>query len=389
MQRPWLSAAGVSTHVGIAAMGLLLLIHPAILHAGAKLTGFTVTPGPVASTAAPPKILPVSTVKGAAISAGSVLCGIDGIFSDGYEGTFTPVAQLSGGFASPGLTQDITGTGTLNVTIATSGTTSDAAVDVTGTFTGPVNTGIAVNGVAGFTAGGKFVVPNVPLVAGSNTLNVTATIIPGTTVTASGSITQSGTATPITVATDRTLGYAPFTETFNYLIGTLAGNATISSVAIDFRGIGSNDYNGTLTGAPASYAYSTPGLYLAQFQFTDSNSVDYTIHRAVLVQDIAVQRGMLCDVYGYLQDRLNAQDATGASNVFQPADRTTWLNYFTALGSNMPTAAAQLGVIVNGVLSPDFVDLLLVQDNLTTQTRSGFPLRMTQSGDGVWRISEM
>lgn len=327
---------------------------------------------------------------GSSAATAQEFCGIDDIFNNGFEtASFVPTSQLAGGSMSPGLTQDITGSGTLSVTITTSGTTSDAAIDVVGTFTGPVNTGITVNGVAGFTAGGNFVVPSVPLNAGANTLNVTATILPGSTATASGSITQAGTATPISVSTSYTLGYAPFTETFNSIIGTLAGNATISNVAIDFRGIGSNDYSGTLAGAPTSYVYKTPGAYQAQFQFTDSNSVVYTIHRTVLVQDVAVQRGMLCDVYGYLKDRLNAQDANGAANVFQPADRTTWLNFFTALGSNMPTAAAQLGVIVNGVMSPDFVDLLLVQDNATAQTRAGFPLRMTQSGDGVWRISEM
>ena len=59
---------------------------------------------------------------------------------------------------SAGLVQDITGTGTLIVTLATFGTTSDASVDVTGSFSGPVNTGIVVNGVAGFTASGKFLV---------------------------------------------------------------------------------------------------------------------------------------------------------------------------------------------------------------------------------------
>lgn len=317
-------------------------------------------------------------------------CGIDDIFNNGFEvQSFVSTSQLVGGSMSAGLTQDITGTGTLSVSVSTSGTTSNAYVDVTGTFTGPVNTGIVVNGVAGFTAGGMFVVPNVPLSSGPNALNVTATILPGTTATTSGSITQSGTTTPIAVSTSYTLGYAPFTESFNYVIGTLAGNATISNLAIDFRGIGTNDYNGSLASAPTSYAYATPGLYLAKFQFTDSNSTVYTIQRAVLVQDIAVQRGMLCDVYGYLKNRLNAQDATGASNVFQPVERTTWLNFFNALGSNMPTAASQLGVIINGVLSPDFADLLLVQDNVTAQTRAGFPLRMTQSGDGVWRISEM
>lgn len=372
------------------AAATLALCTATTLRAHSGLTSYSVTQTtPKTGSTTTPKILKVSTKAGTVIPAGSVLCGIDNIFNDDFEGTFTPVGQISGGFASAGLTQDITGTGTLSVTLTTSGATSDVTVDVVGTFTGPINTGIAVNGVAGFTAGGKFVVPNVPLSAGANALNVTASILPGTTAATSGSITQSGTATPIVVTDDHALGFAPFNEDFHFRIAALAGNASISKVAIDFRGIGTNDYNGTLASAPTSYTYTLPGLYLAQFQFTDSNNVVYTIHRAILVQDIGVQRSMLCDVYGYLKDRLNAQDATGASNAFQPVERTTWRNFFNALGSNMPTAATQLGAIVNGVVAPDFADLLLVQDNSTSQTRSGFPLRMTQSGDGVWRISEM
>jgi hypothetical protein len=357
--------------------------------AGAKLTGFAVTPDPPPA-ASPHTLLPLSTKQILTIPAGSEFCGIDDIFYNGFESpTFTPITQLSGGSASLGLTADILGSGTLSATVSTSGTTSDATVDVTGTFNGPVNTGITVNGIAGFTAGGKFVVPNVSLIAGANALNVTATILPGTTATATGSITQSGTATPIIVAADRTLGYAPFTETFSYLIGSLAGNATINSVAIDFRGIGTNDYSGSLAAAPTTYAYAQLGLYIAQFKFTDSNNIVYTIHRAVLVQDTNVQQNMLCDVYGYLKDRLNAQDANGAANVFQPADRSTYLTFFNGLDIDMPTAALQLGYIVNGMIATDFVELLLVRDNNTSQLRSGYPLRMTQSGDGVWRISEM
>lgn len=363
------------------------------LLASAGLTGFGVDPGPPSSpppSTTPHALLPVSTKQLLTIPSGSEFCGLDDIFNNGFESpTFTPITQLPGGSASLGLTADIVGSGTLSVTISTTGTTSDASVDVTGTFNGPVNTGISVNGVAGFAAAGKFVVPNVPLTSGSNTLSVTATTLPGATATASGSITQSGTATPIVVAVDRTLGYVPLTEKFNYLIGPLAGNATINSVAIDFRGIGSNDYSGSLASAPTTYAYSQTGLYNAQFQFTDSNSVVYTIHRSILIQDTNVQQNMLCDVYGYLKDRLNAQDANGAANVFQPADRNTYLTFFTGLGTDMPNAASQLGYIVNGMISTDFVELLLVRDNTTTQLRSGYPLRMTQSGDGVWRISEM
>jgi hypothetical protein len=358
--------------------------------AGAGLSSFGVTPSPPSSSPpATPLGLPVSTKTTLVIPVGSEFCGIDSIFANGFESlVFTPATQLPGGGVSPGLTQDIIGSGTLTVSITTSGTTSDAYMDVVGTFVGPVNTGISVNGVAGYTANGQFVVPNVPLTAGSNALTATATTLPGATATAPGSITQSGSATPITVVPERPVGFAPFAESFKYLIGTLPGNASISSVTINFKGSGGNDYSGSLAAAPTSYTYQQAGLYTAQFQFTDSNSVVYTIKRSVLIQDITVQRGMLCDVYGYLRDRLNAQDASGAANAFQPAERTTYLNFFNTLGTNMPTAAGQLGVIVNGLVGVGYGDFLLVQDN-SDQTRSGYPLRMTQSGDGVWRISEM
>ena len=47
-----------------------------------------------------------------------------------------------------------------------------------------------------------------------------------------------------------------------------------------------------------------------------------------------------------------------------------------------------LGVIGNGTIGQGYAEMTLIRDN-ADQTRSGFPLRMTQGSDGVWRISEM
>jgi hypothetical protein len=316
-------------------------------------------------------------------------CGIDSIFTNGYEvGGFTPITQIAGGGSSPGLAQSIVGVGTLSVTLTNPSTSNDAMLDITGTFVGPTNTGISVNGISGYTANGQFLVPGVTLASGSNALSVTATTLPGTTASTSGSITRSASVSPISVSVDRSLGYAPLADTFTYIVGPLAGGASISNVAINFKGTGPNDYSGPLSGAPSTYIYQQPGLYTAQFQFIDSNSVAYTVKRSVVIQDVGGQRGMLCDVYGYLKDRLAVQDATGASSVFQSSEQSTFLAFFSALGSNMPAAASQLGVVVNGVMGVGYADLLLVRDN-TDQTRSGFPLRMSQTADGVWRISEM
>lgn len=321
-------------------------------------------------------------------------CGIDDIFNNGFEAqSFVPTAQLPGGVMSPGLTQDITGTGTFNVAITSPGsgaTTGNSSLDVVGTYTGPVNTGIVVNGVTGYAVNGQFVVPNVPLTAGANTLNVTATILPNTTATNTGSITQSGAASAITIQANHPVDYAPAPVTFTYGIGGLPSGNPVQSVTINFTGSGSPNFSGSsLTGAPSSYTYLSPGIYTATLAAQDTKGNVYTGTTTIAVQDLAAQRGMMCDIYGYLKDRLNAQDAANAANAFQQNVRSNYQSLFTAFGTNMPTVAQSLGVIVSGMLGQGFADMLIVRDNTGAQTRAGFPLRMTQGADGVWRISEM
>lgn len=378
---------------GMAAV-VLLVANPTALWAGVGLQGAGIAPDPTPPPPPPPQtgLLPISPLRQPALPAGSVLCGIDSIFGDGFEpASFTPIGQVGGGIPSPGLIQDIVGSGATSVTITSpvgSPSTGDSAVDVAGTFVGPVNTGVTVNGVPGATVNGYFLVPNVPLIAGTNTLTVQAMTLPGATATASGAITQSGSASPTAMLADHAVGYGPFIVTFSYVVGTLPSGLPVQSVAINFKGNGPDDYTGSLAGAPTSFTYTQPGFYSAQFRVTDTGSHTFTATRAILFQDLAAQRGMLCDVYGYLHDRLTAQDAANAANAYQSVARNAYLALFNQLGTNMPAVALQLGVIVDGQLGTGFAELLLARDN-PDQTRNGFPIRMTQGTDGVWRISEM
>lgn len=348
------------------------------------------TPSKTATNSTPPhKVLPLS-LKKLAIPAGSVVCGIDSIFYNGFESaTFTLAANWDGAMVSPGLTQDITATlASVSINLPAVASTGDPTVDVAGTFVGPANTGISVNGVAGATANGKFLVPSVPLKAGPNSLSVIATSLTGVTVTTSTNITQSGSPSPTAMLSDNPYGYAPFIVNFTYKVGTLPSNYPVQSVAVNFKGSGADDYTGTLAGAPSRYVYTQPGLYTAQFRVTDTSNNTYIAYRSVLIQDFNAQRGMLCDVYGYLLDRLNAQDAVNAANAFQTVVRSSYKSFFSQLGTHMPAVAQQLGVVIDGQLGTGIAELLLERDN-PDQTRSGFPLRMTQGTDGVWRISEM
>ena len=324
------------------------------------------------------------------------MCGLDPANVPNDPPGFVPISQLSGIVYTPGIVQDITGNGNLSVTVTSpsaNATTADASVDITGTFVGPTNTGITVNGMVASTVNGQFLASAVPLSAGANTLTLTATTLTGATAMTTLNVTQGGTASsPLSFTVDGSTGasgFAPKTVTFDLAIGTLPNNATVQSVAIDPDGSGTYPYTATtLTALPSSFIYSYPSRHTAAFKVIDNQGHTYVAYRTVLIEDHVAQRYVMCDVYSYLKNRLNAQDTTGASNAYQPLVRDKYRSLFTALGNNMPSASTTLGAIADGFMGQGYAEMTLVRDN-ADQTRSGYPLRMTLGTDGVWRLSEM
>jgi FG-GAP repeat/IPT/TIG domain/Bacterial Ig-like domain (group 3) len=345
-----------------------------------------------APSVSPPANHAVSSAGGAtALPPGTEICGFDPKATYPAASGFVPIAQLPALVPSAGLITAITGTGTLSVDISTpqaNATIAGNTVDVVGTFVGPTNTGITVNGVVAYTQGGKFLAQAVPLKAGANVLNVVATTLTGVTATNSLHVNQGGTASPVSIdiAGPSSTGFAPAAILFHYSIGSLSG---VRSVSLDYDGNGLIDWTGTsLANAPNQLTYSRPGLFKVVLTVVDLGGSVYTAQRQILIEDLVMTRSTLCDVYGYLKDRLNAQDATGAASAYQPLVRSQYQAQFAAIGTGMPAMVPMLGAIGYGYVAPGYAELTLVRDN-ADQTRSGFPLRMTLGSDGVWRISEM
>ena len=324
------------------------------------------------------------------------MCGLDPWSAPNDPTGFVPLTQLSGIVYTPGLAKDITGTGPLSVQIDTpndGAMLTSSSVDVVGTFFGPQNTGITVNGVVAHTVNGHFLASDVSLAGGSNEISVQATTLTGAKAAKAINATQAGAdLSPVTLTVDGRRGAsgpAPFQIDFNVEIGALPNNAPVKSIAIDADGDGIYESSATtLANLPAGFIYNLPGIYSASLKVMDNRGNEYLARRTVLIQDPVAHRYMLCDIYAYLKDRLNAQDAIGASNAHQPLTQAKYLPFYQALGFNMPASAQMLGSVANGFVGNGYAELTIVRDN-TNQTRSGFPLRMTQGTDGVWRISEM
>jgi hypothetical protein len=349
-----------------------------------------------ASAESEPVLHAVSSPGGPdALPAGTDICGFDASGTYTEQSGFVPVDQLAGLIPSMGVSASITGYGQLSIESVSppaGASVNEHAVDVVGVFSGPANTGIVVNDVVGYTSGDVFLVPNVPLSDGANTLHLAARTLPGAAATQDIQISVSAQPSLTAIRAKRSTTFVDAPIEFEYEVGQLAGGASPQSVALSIENNGMYDYeqSGTsaLTNAPTLVTYTSPGLHTAQLKITDTNGVVYNAYRTVLIQDHVRQRSMLCDIYGYLRQQLLVQDAQKASLAYQPLVRQHYLDLFSALGAGMPTAAHALGVVANGFFADGYAEIDLIRDN-SDHTRSGFPLRITRGNDGVWRISEM
>jgi hypothetical protein len=321
------------------------------------------------------------------------LCGIDSIFYNGFEISTSNPASTStpGAILSPGIATSITGPSpSVSVTYPANGSTVNGpTAEIAGTFIGPTDTGITVNGVVAFTDGGKFLASAVPLQAGSNTINIVATTITGSTANTSIGLTQgSANPSPVVLSVARPVSYAPFLVAFTPIVGTLPGGGTVTSLSIDYNGDGTDDVTNPAAGAPLTYLANTPNLYAARLTVVDSNNNTYVNYVHYFVEDPVRQTGMLCDVYGYLKQRLTAQDTAGALTAIDPNAQAEYQPLFTNNTSALPAYVANLGNIVDGYLTGRTATFIVVRQNPDT-TLSGFHMEYTQGADGTWRISSM
>ena len=137
------------------------------------------------------------------------------------------------------------------------------------------------------------------------------------------------------------------------------------------------------------YTFNSPGVYKARFRATDNMSTVYTAFRSVVVQDIAVQRGMLCDVYGYMRQNLIANNTTNAGLALQTDIRSQFQTLWSGFGTNLPTIAQALGIVADGVLFGNNAQFTLLRTRISDGKLSGLPILFSQGNDGVWRIESM
>jgi hypothetical protein len=276
-------------------------------------------------------------------------------------------------------------TPTVTITYPTAGSVLPLGkVQIAGTVTGSTNTGVAVNGIRAYVHNGTFLTPEIQVDGTTTNIEAQATSMDGLSVTTSVAVSVSGSAPDARIAADVPVGFAPFPV--NYF-ASLASGLHLQSVSVDFNGDGSSDYSGTSLGYLPTYTYNLAGVYTATATFTLDNSQQIVARQRIIALDLSEQRNNLCSVYAHLRSRLLAQDVDGARNALMGGLDARLSPLFTALGSRMPTVAAQLGPLADGLIGLDSADLIAVRDRIAEV--HGYPIHFARDAKGVWRIDSM
>ena len=324
-------------------------------------------------------------VCGATADAQEV-CGLqtatyDIIFANGFDQPPTGLGPSLGTVNAP--TLGVTPTVAITAP-ASASTLVGGLVQVSGTVSGPPDTGVMVNGVRAYVNNGQFLTPPFSLDTSATSLTATATTIDGLTATATRSVMSVAGAPSTTFTTSTPIGFSPLPFQFNLTTNVAQ---TLQSVSVDYGD--TTTYSGTVLGALPIHTYNTQGLYTVNATITFTSGPPQTASAMVMAMTVAEQRNNLCSLYAYMRAQMAANQVANAVQVFSGDAATKFQPFFQAMNTNneLVGVASQLGTLAAGTIGLDSSDLLTVRD--VSGQLLGYPVHFVRDANGVWRINAM
>ena len=272
------------------------------------------------------------------------------------------------------------------ITEPTSGATIDSdRVNVRGTFIAPTNSGVTVNGRVAFTYGGRFALNELPLTAGSNTIDVVVTALDGRTATKSISVAAAASPPPLQLVADATRGFEPLTVTFTYF---RASTVAITKFAIDFDGDGRDDFS-TRKAPPTSIenTYTIPGLYNPQLTLLTAAGQTLRSSLSILVESEAARDDLFTGLWSSMNDALVKQNVSAALAHLNAIARQRYAPVFSDLLPDMPAIVASYSSPQRVSVTADVLEYAV--NRVIDGEDQIFFVYALRDGDGVWRIDSM
>ena len=252
-----------------------------------------------------------------------------------------------------------------------------------GSFVGPENTGITVNGIVALLDGDKFYVNNLPLKPGQNTLTITLTAPDGTTRTQTVTVTSAG-KNPLQVSVEPQSGVAPLTTRFT---PTLNNGRILQRIDTDANGDGTTDLTITDPTQPVEYSYATPGVYRPRITATDSQGQTYTQTLVVAVQDPQKMDQFFTAIWNGMNNALKGGDVNAAVRYLNESAKRKYQPVFQALLPRMGEIVASYSPLYRLSVTEDIGEYA-IQRPYNGGSRV-YLIYFLKDADGVWRVEGM
>lgn len=337
------------------------------------------------------------TITAVEFYEGSTLLGSDANGADGWAITWNSPSQ--GTYALSAKATDNSGAARIsnvnNITVTSANTVDvviespvgnavigDDTVLVSGTFSGPANTGVTVNGVIASVNGASFAVDKVSLEPGSNTLTVTATAPDGATITKTVTITSSG-AAPISTTASPATGIAPLTVSFSTINPT---GKVIQRIDLDFDNNGTIDATSLDPSAAITHTFNSPGIYRVSVLVSHSEGAQsQTVLVSVL--DSAQMDQTFKAIWGDMHSALIANNKAQALRYLNTQAQAKYGPVFDTLMPYFPAIVASYSTLQQLSISGDMGEYA-VNRMIDGQNRI-FLIYFLQDAEGVWRLDSM
>lgn len=273
---------------------------------------------------------------------------------------------------------------------------SEESLDIHGTFRGPPNTGIAVNGAAALQGDGQFLAHRLRLKPGKNVISVVLTAASGQTQAVSRTVTYTPAAAIAGFRSAHAGDYVPFDLRFTVSVPPDSSHQVIRDVKLDYDGDGVLEVDASTVPERPAHQYLDTGLKKATLRLTLADSaaalpdVVFTSTLHMMGEDLDQTRQTLCHVVETFRDHLRAHDYRSAIATFSAHARPTYEGFLMGLGENGAKVADGLGDIVDGTIGTDFAELTLARPIPGNPGNfHSYALQLVRDSDGVWRIASL
>ncbi len=297
--------------------------------------------------------------------------------------TVTAVATDNAGMATTSTTVSIT-VNALQVVITSPqayASLSGVQAVITGTFQGPINSGLTVNNYVAAVDSNNHFYANVPLKVGSNTVTAAINTASGQSVSNSINVTMDGQQPLLQLSVDATEGISPLIVNFSFT------NNRTQNVSLQVNG---GQPTTVVVGSTYVVTATMNGASASQFQFAESDSAgNMSTQTYVIVASDSVQ-----------MDQTFTALWNGMNNALVVGDKATALTYLSqsARGIYGPVFDSLMPVYsqiisswsppLRGQLSAEVGEYGVVTTD-SNGVGSLFLIYFLRGTDGIWRLDSM